>query len=187
MKRSLSIFLVFGWTSFSGAQEVSTESGRALQGPETRRSVIVESNERNPFGKIETKIAAPDLGAPQPATEESRLRATILRMPVRGHSISDSNSSVILGNLALSAGDELPSLFPGQMERIVVKEITPDKLTFGFLERDGSSDLRAFSVNFSVAPRIRYALPSDVMDADWGRRPYPLRGRFSSERHESRE
>jgi hypothetical protein len=167
------------------AQDLFVPSGRALPMPQDRRTIVVGQDERNPFGRIETRAPAPDLGLAQPESEESRLRANILRMPVQGLSISAARPSVVLGPMALTKGDELPPLFPNQLERIILKDVAPGKLTFAFVERDGSTDLRAFSRNFSIAPRVRYALPADVMDASGGRRPYPLRGSISAEGHET--
>jgi hypothetical protein len=73
-------------------------------------------------------------------------------------------------------GDELPALVNPQLERIAVREITPDRIIFGFVEKDGNTGLRSFSVQYNLDPKIRYALPVDVMESAGGRRPFPLRG-----------
>ncbi|MEX1117581.1 MAG: hypothetical protein WEB60_02190 [Terrimicrobiaceae bacterium] len=152
--------------------------------PSARQSVILEPGERNPFG-IRQITTTTDFGIVQGETEESRLRTTITRLSVSGASVSpDGKPSVILGPMAVSEGAELPQLLPSQFERIVVNKIADNEVIFGFLERDGTSDRRAFSVQYDLAPKVRFALPTDVMDSAGGTRPFPLSGVVGAEGNE---
>jgi hypothetical protein len=146
--------------------------------------VIVESGERNPFGV--RQIASPtDFGIVQGETEESRLRTTITRLSVSGSTVSpDGKASVIIGPMTVTEGSELPQILSSQFEKVVVNKITENEVIFGFLERDGTSDRRAFSVQYSLTPKVRFALPTDIMDSAGGTRPFPLSGSVGADGNE---
>jgi len=149
--------------------------------PSARQSVIIEAGERNPFG-IRQMTTTTDFGIVQGETEESRLRSEIIRFSVSGATVSaDGTSSLVFGPMAISEGSELPQLLPSQFERIVVTKISEDEVIFGFLERDGTSNRRSFSVQYNLTPKIRFALPTDVMDSAGGTRPFPLNGVIGAE------
>ncbi len=152
--------------------------------PSGRQSVIVESGERNPFG-IREVTTTTDFGIVQGETEESRLRSAIARFSVNGTTVSAYGTpSVILGPLTISEGSELPQLLPSQFERVVVNKISDGEIIFGFLERDGTSARRSFSVQYSLTPKVRFALPTDVMDSAGGTRPFQLNGTLGAEGNE---
>jgi hypothetical protein len=152
--------------------------------PTARQSVIVESGERNPFGI--RQIASPtNFGVIQGETEESRLRTTITRLSVSGATIArDGTTSVIIGPMTVTEGSELPQLLSSQFEKVIVNKITEDEVIFGFLERDGTSDRRAFSIQYNLTPKVRFALPTDIMDSAGGTRPFPLSGSVGADGNE---
>jgi len=144
--------------------------------PTVRQSVIVESGEKNPFG-VRKNTSPTDFGIVQGETEESRLRSTITRFSVSGATVArDGSLSVTIGPMTVTEGSELPQLLSSQFEKIVVNKITEEEVIFGFLERDGTSDRRSFSIQYSLTPKVRFALPTDIMDSAGGTRPFPLSG-----------
>ncbi len=152
--------------------------------PSARQSVTIEPGERNPFG-VRQIATTTDFGIVQGETEESRLRTAITKFSVSGATISSNGvSSVVMGPISVSEGAELPQLLPSQFERIVVNKISKDEVIFGFLERDGTSNRRSFSVQYSLTPKVRFALPTDVMDSAGGTRPFPLNGSVGAEANE---
>ncbi len=176
---------IFLLASLLYAEDAPQTGGSTLPLPTDRKSAAVLPAERNPFGRVQI-IAPTDDGPVQADTEEGRLRAMMLRMPVKGVSEgADGSRTLIIGSLTVSEGDELPPIFPQQLEQLVVREIGADKVIFAFKERAGSTQNRAFSVMFNLAPRVRYALPGDVQDAGSGR-AFPLRGQAAAEGNEVR-
>ncbi len=167
------------------AQEEATPISRLpdLPLPTGRKSVVVAADERNPFGI--KQFAKTDFGIVQGETEESRLRSLIARLPVRGVTVSqEGKTTVALGPLSLTEGQEIAPLLSSQFERIVVNQITDQEVILGFLERDGSSKTRAFSIQYNVTPKVRFALPSDIIDSAGGTRPFPLSGVAGPEANE---
>lgn len=170
------------------AQEVGQPSGRSLPMPGEKQPVLLPNDEKSPFRGIETRPATADGALIGGESEESRLRAAFLRLPVRGVAIGDNgNASAVVGSMSLSVGDELPSLFPNQVERVVVLEISESQMTLGFVEHDGSTDKRSIKKVFNVAPRVRFALPTDVDAVRNSGGPLPLRGVVTRESDESLE
>lgn len=181
MRVFASILVFAAVNSFVIAQEPPPEPPPVIRDadlllPSARRSVLVQPAERNPFGHMQ--IQAPtDFGMPAGDTEEGRLRAMILQMPVRGVAAGRQGAStVFLGPLAIAEGQDLPPLMPSQLERIFVREISADKIIFAFRDRAGSTSDRAFSRMFDLKPRVRYVLPGDVQDSAAAGRSAPLRG-----------
>jgi hypothetical protein len=156
--------------------QVPVTSPADLPAPTNRRTLTVTAEERNPFSR--PKIKPPtDTGLVQGDTEESRIRSTLGQLRVSGVTVNtDGSRSIVWGALLLKEGDQLPQLFPSQLERVVIKDISDNKIIFGFLDSDGTSENRSFSVVYSMEPKVRYALPLDAMGAAAQRRPFPLRG-----------
>lgn len=181
MKYFLGVALLFTIVPASlPAQEETSQllanSSPDLPPPTNRRSLTVAPDERNPFGR--PKIKSPtSTGLVQGDTEESRIRTTLSQLRVSGVTEHpDGSRSIVWGALLLKEGDQMPELFPSQIERVVVKSISEDKILFAFLDSDGTSDNRSFSVVYSMEPRVRYALPLDAMGAAAQKRAFPLRG-----------
>lgn len=172
---TLSLAALLGTTH---AQEAASPINRLpdLPLPTARRSVIIAPDERNPFGVTQVSVTN-EFGVVQGETEESKLRSLITRFSVSGITVgSDGRSTVILGPLTVRQGQQLPELMPNQIERIVVNEITADEVKFGFVDREGNSSIRTFAVPYNLTPKVRFALPSDMIDSQGEAPQLPLSG-----------
>ncbi len=126
--------------------------------PQNRSAVILQENERNPFGQRTVQQAVVE----QVETEESRLRAFLQNLPVSGISSKGAAYKVLLGSIAIEKGGSLPPLIPGQTERIYIRDITADSIELGFVEKDGTSEARLVNIPVSVKAEVRYLLETQT-------------------------
>lgn len=126
--------------------------------PQNRRTLVVETNEINPFGQQAETL--PDMAVEQQESEESRLRKAVGKFPVGGISGNAGGYTILLGSLRLKAGDDLPVILPGQSEHLRVVSLTEKSIVLGFLESDGKVGDRTFALQIQTTPSVRYLLPS---------------------------
>ncbi|GAB4175665.1 MAG: hypothetical protein Fur0032_15510 [Terrimicrobiaceae bacterium] len=128
--------------------------------PSQRQPVLVGPEETNPFSQ---KVApSTNLIFQEVETEEVRIRNIFGDMPFAGLAVGENSRRALIGPLALEEGDEVPRILPMQAERLVVLRVTDEEIELGFLERDGKVQGRTFTRRFSLAPQVRYLLPSEA-------------------------
>lgn len=125
---------------------------RSALTPEAREPLEVQESEKNPFGMV-TKVADQMVPA-QPVTEEIKIRQVLSNLRVSGLSGSSDGARVMLGSLSLGVGDELPRLFAGQVERLVVKSITDRGVVLVFVEPEASRKERSIGLPIDLKPRV---------------------------------
>lgn len=120
--------------------------------PELRQPEKVEDEERNPFG-VAAKVFEQFVG-PAEVSEQQRLQQVLSNLRVSGVSVSGNSRRVLLGSLAVGEGDELPPLFAGQVEKLVVKSITDRGVVLRFVENQQSKSERTIGLSFNLSPRV---------------------------------
>lgn len=144
--------------------------------PSRRQPVIVSPEETNPFSQ---KVApSAQMVFEEVETEEVRIRNIINDMPFAGLAEDGDSRRALIGSLALGEGDEVPPILPVQAERVVVVRVTGEEIEFGFLERNGKLGARTFTRRFSLAPQIRYLLPSEAVTVTPRIPGAPMQGRI---------
>ncbi|MCX7869857.1 MAG: hypothetical protein N2322_07895 [Terrimicrobiaceae bacterium] len=135
-----------------------TKAALAALRPGNRAAVVVAPEERNPFAQKVQPVRPAQFEMLD--TEESRLRAILANLPVGGVSAGGQSPAVLMGSLRLAVGQELPKLLPNQAERIRVVSVDENVVVFGFLETNGEVGDRTLVRSISLAPEVRYKLPS---------------------------
>lgn len=117
-----------------------------------RKKVLVEDTERNPFGMV-SKVADRTTSA-EPVSEQKRIERVLRAMRVAGLGGSVAGPRVMLGSLSLGVGEELPPLFFGQVERLVVKSISDREVLLVFVEPEDSRKERTVGLSFNLRPQV---------------------------------
>jgi hypothetical protein len=119
--------------------------------PEDKVPVIVDSNERNPFGKNMVKASAALV-----ENEESRIRAIIEKYPVSAVIQGRNGWQAMVGPLTLEEGQLVAPVIARQTEKIRVVSVAQNKAELAFLESDGTPGLRRIVVTLNIAPRVQF-------------------------------
>lgn len=126
--------------------------------PQNRPTIILQDNERNPFGQRTVQQTVVE----QVETEESRLRAFLQNLPISGVSDKEGSFKILLGSISVEKGGSLPSLISGQNEKIYVREVTAENIELGFVEKDGSSETRLINLPVNVKAEVRYLMETQT-------------------------
>lgn len=116
--------------------------------PELRQPVEVRPEERNPFAAA-TKAFERMTGIVTD-TERDRIEKLLRAMRVSGVSDSPAGRRVLMGPLSLGVGDEVPTLFADQVDRLVVKSITEREIVLEFLNSDSTKRGRPLSLPINL-------------------------------------
>jgi len=123
--------------------------------PQDKAPVEVAGEERNPFGKHVTK--GPE-AAVETVSEESVVRAVISRLPMGGITRGYGVNKVLLGSFTVEEGEILPDVIPNQTEKVKVLMVSSDKLELGFVDKDGTAEVRKMILSFDLKPVVRFKL-----------------------------
>jgi len=104
--------------------------------PKLRQPVEVGAEERNPFA-VATKAFERMTGVVTD-TERDRIEKLLRALRVSGVSESGAGRRVLMGPLSLGEGQEVPTLFADQVDRLVVKSITDREVVLEFLNSDAT-------------------------------------------------
>lgn len=108
--------------------------GSAVGGlPDTKRAVEIDTTERNPYTKQSVPKVEISEEKPSEATEESRLTAILNKLEVTGRTKSENGWRVLMGDLILEPGRELPPLLDGQTIFINVVAIYDTMIEFEWI------------------------------------------------------
>ncbi|MEI6071675.1 MAG: hypothetical protein WCS31_07770 [Verrucomicrobiae bacterium] len=130
----------------------SAQTGATLL-PEGREPVALRPGERNPFTQKAVQYEAVS-GAPEPVSEESRLRRILSAVKISGLSGGNGKFQVLLGSLIIKPGDTLPPLIGNQTERLRVTTVDTTSLTLSFIEKDPAANARQIVLRFNTRPEI---------------------------------
>jgi len=120
--------------------------------PDDRKPEYVKESERNPFGVV-SKMAD-QMVAAEPMTEQKKIQQVLRAMRVAGVSQSSSGRRVMLDSLSLGVGGELPALFYGQVETLLVESIDNGKVVLVFGKADPAGSKRRIVLPFDMKPEV---------------------------------
>jgi hypothetical protein len=132
--------------------------------PQDKSPVVVEANERNPFGKKTAPVAA----AAKEVTEESKIRGVLKELPVAGFTESTNGLTVMLGPVVIQAGRTLRPIIPNQTEILQVLVVEPEEMELAFVEKNGKVGTRRFKLPIKKAPEVRFRVGKSPKTAEDG-------------------
>lgn len=125
--------------------------------PTEKRPLILKENERNPYAKrsVEQVEAAEE----QANSEELRIREKLGNLKVTGRSRGPKGLRVLMGDIILEEGRDLPQLLEDQSELIRVIELSEDTIVLGWLDSNsGEPTGKTAQVAYDLSPSVGYAL-----------------------------
>lgn len=125
--------------------------------PSEKRPLMLKENERNPYAKrsVEEVEAAEE----QANSEELRIREKLGTLKVTGSSQGRNGLRVLMGDIILEEGRDLPQLLEDQSELIRVMELTEDIIVLGWLDSNtGQPTGKTAQVAYDLSPSVGYAL-----------------------------
>ena len=166
--KRLILTLVVGWTCLPAAlraQDADSEDAESrvqyqLILPEEKTPETVKPEEHNPFeseSESQNRLAPGD-------TEENRVRDRLLKLPVVGTKrMENGGMRVLLGDLILETGKAVPTVLPGQLVELRVKNITEQYIELAWQEKRASGlPPKLMIIPINIAPKIRYQMPGQV-------------------------
>ena len=143
-----------------GDEEV-TRVQYALILPEEKMPETVNPDETNPFQSAEDQARSTG----DSDTEENRVSEILLGLPVTGVSYTTHGMRVLLGDMRLEIGAEVPKVVPDQVVSLKVKSITPTAVELTWVE-DKLTGLapRSLVIPINVAPTVRYLLQGHMAE-----------------------
>ncbi len=136
-------------------EEKVTRVQYALILPEEKMPEIVAPEEKNPFESADDLARKNDPGD----SEENTVRDILLKLPVVGVTYTTHGMRVLLGDIKLETGGDVPPVIPDQVVRLKVKAITPTAVELVWVE-DKLTGLppKVLLIPIDVAPTVRYLL-----------------------------
>ncbi|MCB1277357.1 hypothetical protein [Prosthecobacter sp.] len=130
--------------------------------PEEKTPENVKPEEHNPF---ESESEAQNRLAPGD-TEENRVRDKLLKLPVVGTKrMADGRMRVLLGNIILETGGDVPPVLPEQMVELKVKNITSEYIELAWQEKRATGlPPKLMIIPINIAPKVRYQMLGQTED-----------------------
>lgn len=133
----------------------------ALILPEEKMPETVNPDENNPFQSAEDQARV----SGDSDTEENRVSEILLGLPVTGVSYTTHGMRVLLGDMRLETGADVPPVIPDQVVRLRVKSITTTAIELAWLEEKLTGlPQRSLVIPINVAPTVRYLLQGHMAD-----------------------
>ena len=125
--------------------------------PNEKRYLTLKPSERNPYAK-----RVPQDGSTEDEeqnTEELAIRKKIGSLTVAGSSRSYNGLRLLLGDILLERGKQLPQLVSNQTQHLKVVDITSDKIVLGWMDvESGELTGKTMQIAYDVTPGVRYVL-----------------------------
>ena len=148
----------------SFAQEAPPVEGEEKEGrvqyqlvlPDEKTPERVKPEENNPF---ESALEANARNAPED-TEENRVRDVLAKLPVVGASLRpDGKMKVMLGDLMLEPGINVPPVFQDQQVQLNVRNITPQFIELAWQEKEATGlPPKVMLIPINISPEVKYKL-----------------------------
>lgn len=125
--------------------------------PQQKRGLLIEGGERNPYAKRAPEEEK-DLTENE-SDEESQIRAKLTSLKVTGRSQGPKGLRLLLGDIIVEAGRQLPQLLLTQVENLKVIEVTPEAIVLGWIDnKTGELTGKGLQVLYDLNPNVTYAL-----------------------------
>lgn len=181
MRLEQSMFVLAAWLILAGAAGVGAEAPKVLQGsptaeaalvkplglmPQSKRGLIVPEDERNPYAnRVVVKEKPVESGS-----EAAKIVKQLEKLHIRGI-VRDGNGNVktvLLGDLPLTEGRDLPQLLPSQMDKVFVSKMSNKEVEITWRTDAGkvTTDPRRWMLKVDERPKVEVILPGqpDVKD-----------------------
>ena len=124
--------------------------------PEEKTPENVKPEEHNPF---ESESEALSRKAPGD-TEENRVRDKLLKLPVVGTKrMTDGRMRVLLGDIILETGGDVPPVLPEQIVELKVKNITKQYIEIAWQEKRMTGlPPKLMIIPINISPQVRYQM-----------------------------
>lgn len=125
--------------------------------PQQKRGLMIQNGERNPYAKRAPEEER-DLTENE-SDEESQIRAKLTSLKVTGRSQGPKGLRLLLGDIIVEAGRQLPQLLLTQVENLKVIEVTPEAIVLGWIDsKTGELTGKGLQVLYDLNPNVTYAL-----------------------------
>jgi hypothetical protein len=129
--------------------------------PSDKTSEVVKAEERNPFARIDVDKDPNQ----KTVNEENQIRDRLEKLRVVGVSPGKNGLRVMLGDIILEAGQQVPPLLPEQTVALKVGSITAQAIELLWLEaRPAGMPLRKLTIPVDLRPYVRYQLKGIATD-----------------------
>lgn len=125
--------------------------------PQDKRPLLLKESERNPYARRNPDENPETQEENSP--EELRIRQRLSGLRVTGRSRSDVGLRVLLGDIILEEGRDLPQLIPNQSEALRVVSIDEDSVVLGWVDPETREFTgKTMQVAYDLSPSVGYAL-----------------------------
>lgn len=130
--------------------------------PEEKTPENVKPEEHNPFESESEALSRQSPGD----TEENRVRDKLLKLPVVGTKrMTDGRMRVLLGDIILETGGDVPSVLPEQLVELKVKNITAQYIELAWQEKRLTGlPPKLMIIPINIAPQVRYKMLGQTGD-----------------------
>lgn len=148
-------------TASSHAQEAVGEDAEKrvqyqLVLPEEKTPENVKPEEHNPFESESEALSRQSTGD----TEENRVRDKLLKLPVVGvNRDPDGRMRVMLGDIILETGHDVPPVLEGQLVVLKVKNINSQQIELAWQEKRLTGlPPKLMTIPINLSPKVRYQM-----------------------------
>jgi hypothetical protein len=147
----------------NGEPTMANESVKySLLKPEDKTSEMLKPEERNPFGKSDDALRNANAKG---TSEENNIRDRLALLRVVGASPGANGLRVMLGDMVLETGSEVPPVLVDQSVKLKVNKISTDAIELLWVEKKATGlPPRVLTLPVDLRPYVRYMLhgvPSD--------------------------
>lgn len=140
--------------------------------PDDKRAIIVPPTERNPFTKKEEPKVELEIPVDDLASEENQIRDVLNRLDVVGRTRGENGWKVLLGDLILENGTELPPVIVGQTQTLRVVSIFDRLMEIEWvMPTEANEPPKKMFIPIALEPQVSEALGGRAAGAEGERGP----------------
>lgn len=145
--------------SWAPAQQEPDEAASVGLLPMHRHGTSVSPGTINPYG-FPVQKKKETTSTQQQHTQEDQIREVISNLPVTG--MIGNGKKVLLGDLELEEGEYVANVLRGQTERLLVKEITREKILIEWVEDYRREKPRTMEISIDMKARVEVLLKGQI-------------------------
>lgn len=125
--------------------------------PDEKRPLMLKLTERNPYARRAPEQE--DISDEGENAEEIQIRERLNSLRVTGSSRGPQGLRILLGDIILEKGRNLPELLEDQSESLQVVEVNEESLVLSWLDAEtGQPTGKTMQIPYDLTPSISYAL-----------------------------
>ena len=159
---------LIGGQAFSQDGVVESVGKRSIDmRPNEKRSLTLKSSERNPYAKRAIQEGEDDEA--EQSTEELSIRKKLRALSVTGASRSANGLRLLMGDIQIERGIELPQLLKSQTQNLKVIDVAEKKIVLGWVDLEtGQLTGKTMKIIYDLTPTVRYVLQGQVGNTEQG-------------------